>query len=332
VVALGGTVSTQAGCLEIALLIALTSEDEAEPVAGPDPIAPEVEIDIADWPPIGPNGVVRAHATSPSGLAQADLEFANMTTLWAQGGTEETFEATGAQLGEGLGTLSITVVGNDGASIEQYVDDLLVDLTPPEVLLGPTTLPAQGATFDFWMGDAWVLGKAELSFGGRTLTETLPEGYPATLGTEWDYSLVRFDVAELPAITEVATITLTDAAGNITSESFTLSIDGAPPSASFLAPSAGDELGGTFNVKIEAYDSQPGPLVIDLYAGGTIVATGSGPTCTFVLSGEELGAGPLQLEAIATDEAGNRSVAAQLSVVIAHDAGGAPEEPAPDGE
>jgi hypothetical protein len=137
---------------------------------------------------------------------------------------------------------------------------------------------------------------------------------------------VRFDVESLPAVTELATITVRDAAGNERSESFTLSIDGAPPSASFLSPEPGDEVTGTFEVEVEAYDSQPGPIAIELYAGGAFVATGSGPICSFILSADELAGGATDLEAVAIDEAGNRSTAARVSVVVVHDDGEPPPE------
>jgi hypothetical protein len=322
---LGSILATQSGC-ELILIAALVGDDDTpeeewiEPPPTAEPAAPEVEVEIADWPPIGPNGVVTVHAFAENGISQADFAFRNEATLWSDGNVEETFLASGSQLGEGYGDLTVRVSGADGAWTEAFVTGLVVDLSPPEVHLGATTLPAQDATFDFWMGDAWVVWKAELDFGGVTLTEELPPGYPTTVGTEWDYSLVRFDVIDLPAVTDTATITLTDAAGNVHVEHVTLSIDGAPPAANVVSPRNGDVVRGAFEVEVEATDSQPGPLVIDLYAGGTIVATGNGPSCTFVLSAAELAEGALDLEAIAIDEAGNRSVAARASVVVAHDA------------
>lgn len=323
--ALGGIVSTQSGCevLLIALVVGEDDGDDPPPATWDDSVdpavAPEVEIAIADWPPIGPAGEVLVHASADNGLASANLEFHNATTLWSQGNVEETFVATGTQLGEGFGDLTVVVTGTDGAFTESYVDNLLVDLTPPEIVLGPTTLPAGGgASFDFWMGDAWVLSKAEMTFGGQTMTEELPIGYPTTLGVEWDYSLVRFDVSSLPAITDVATLTVTDAAGNVTVQDVFLTIDGSPPTVSVVAPSAGEEVSGDFEVEVEASDAQSSLLLVDLYAGGSIVATGSGPECTFVLSADELAEGPLELEAVATDEAGNRSIVAHVNVVVAH--------------
>src|SRR5690606_7346425 len=143
--------------------------------------------------------------------------------------------------------------------------------------LGPTTLPATGASFDFWMGDAWVVSSARLEFGGLVIEETLPEGYPDTLGVAWDYLLVRIPVEQLPATTGLARITVRDAAGNEAMQELTLSIDGEPPTASFAAPADGAAVSGVFQVVVDAFDGQPGPIVVEVRAGGAPIATATGP-------------------------------------------------------
>src|SRR5690606_8024214 len=159
--ALGGVVATQAGCIEMALLLALDDDDppkwEEDWEPPPETTPPAVDVQIADWPPIGPSGAILVNASAEQGIASALISFRNETTLWANGETSFVFTPTGADMGEGLGLLAVTVTGTDGAWTEQTVEDLLVDLTPPVAVLGPTTLPAYDASFDFWMGDAWVV-------------------------------------------------------------------------------------------------------------------------------------------------------------------------------
>lgn len=335
-VGMAAVAATQTGCIEIGLAIALSDlgDDPPDPWVDTPPqtaVAPAIEIVIADWPPIGPEGRVDVHADAENGLDTALFSFRNEVSLWAEGQTAMTFSPTGIELGEGLGSMDVRVTGLDGAWTEGTVEDLLVDLSPPVVVLGPTTLPATGASFDFWMGDAWVVSSARLEVGGQVLhEETLPEGYPDTLGVSWDYSLVRVPVERLPAVTDLATITVRDAAGNEAVQEFTLSIDGEPPSTSFAAPAEGATVSGVFQVVVDAYDSQPGPLVVEVRAGGSPIATATGPEAVLFLDAAELGAGPLTLTAIAYDEAGNASSPAQLDVIVDHGVVDEEEPPPPE--
>lgn len=327
--AMAGITATQTGCLEIALAIALSEDDEPPPDTWdpPPPVAPEVDIAIADWPPMGPSATLTVTAYADNGLSSATFSFRNEATMWADGQVSAVFTPTGNELGEGLGDMTVRVDGVDGAWTETTVEDLLVDLSPPVVVLGPTTLPASGASFDFWMGDAWVVSSASLEFGGVVVEETLPEGYPDTLGVSWDYSLVRVPVEELPAITDVATIVVRDAAGNEHREELTLSIDGQAPVAGFTAPAPGASVSGVFQVIVDAWDEQAGPLVVEVLAGGAPLATATGPEAVLFLDAAELAEGPLTLTAIAYDEAGNASAPAQLDVVVDHPGDEPPPEP-----
>lgn len=332
--AMAGIGATQTGCIEMALLMALDDDDdppewEEDPgIPEQNAVAPEVSIQIADWPPLGPTTTLNVHAYSPNGIDSAQLSFRNEVTLLGSGATATTFTPSGLDLGEGLGRLGATVTGRDTAWTTQYVDDLLVDLTPPVAVLGPTTLPSSGASFDFWMGDAWVVSSAQLEFGGRVLEEVLEEGYPDTLGVEWDYSLVRIPVEELPVTTELAIIRVRDAAGNESTTEFTLSIDGTAPTVSFSEPEADAIVSGVFQVVVESFDQQPGPIVIEVSAGGSPIATAVGPEAVLFIDSAELPEGPLALTAVARDEAGNVSSATSLDVVV--DNVPDEEEPPPD--
>ena len=328
--AMAGISATQTGCIEIALAIALSDDDDPPPDTWDPPpaVAPEVAIEIADWPPLGPSATLTVTAYAENGLDSALFSFRNEATLFANGELSAVFTPTGTELGEGFGEMTVRVTGFDGAWTEAYVDDLLVDLSAPVAVLGPTTLPASGASFDFWMGDAWVVSSATFEFGGVVVEETLPEGYPDTLGTSWDYSLVRVPVEQLPAITDVASIVVRDAAGNEHREEFTLSIDGQAPVVGFTLPAAGATVSDVFQVSIDAWDEQPGPIVIEVLASGAPPATATGPEAILFLDASELAEGPLTLTAIAYDEAGNASTPAQLEVVVDHPE----EEPPPDEE
>lgn len=321
--AMAGIGATQTGCIEMALLMALDDDDDPPEAWDDDPgppeqnaVAPEVRIEIADWPPLGPSSTLSVHAYSPNGIDFAQLSFRNEVTLWGSGATATTFTPTGLDLGEGLGRLGATVTGRDTAWTTQYVDDLLVDLTPPVCVLGPTTLPASGASFDFWMGDAWVVSSAVLEFGGQVIEETLEEGYPDTLGVAWDYSLVRVPVEELPVTTDLAIIRVRDAAGNESTTELTLSIDGTAPTVSFSEPEPDAVVRGVFQVVVESFDEQPGPIVIEVSAGGSPLATAVGPHAVLFIDSAELPEGPLALSAVARDEAGNVSTPTFLDVVV----------------
>ena len=77
----------------------------------------------------------------------------------------------------------------------------------------------------------------------------------------------------------------------------------------------------------------PGPIVLEISAGGAPIATAVGPRAVLFLDSAELAEGPLSLTAVAIDEAGNRSTPVSIEVVIEHEAEEEPppeEEPAPE--
>jgi hypothetical protein len=279
-------------------------------------------IDIADWPPIGPQGVVRVTASDDRALAFLECTFRN-TVFRSLAGTTATVEVSGQELGEGLGQLELVLVDVDGGWAERWVENLLVDLTPPEMGIGKSVLPVQGegARLEAWVADAWVLGRVELGFQGVTLSHDFEPGYPPTLGNAWDYSLVDFPTSELPAGSGVAQLRGWDAAGNLAVESFELTLDPDPPAVSILAPAADSVVSGAFDVTVAAADPQGGPVWITLWLGGTEVTTGVGPTLVVTLDASEFVPGTHDLEALAVDEAGNQSTRTSVPIVV--------QEPAP---
>jgi len=286
----------------------------------PPPSAPPVvQISIADWPPIGPNGVVTVSASADQGLSRADFFFKNTYTATFQGVSfsGETATASGSNLGEGFGQLDVAVYALDGAFTKSVVQDLLVDLTPPEAYFDQTVLPATGADLTFWMADAWVVSGCELTVGSAILSEQLEQGYPTTLGVEWDFSLVSFAVEQIPVGNHAALLRVWDAAGNEALYDVPIAIDGVPPDVDILEPAEGEVVEETFVVTASASDDMPFATSIEIRVGGALIATGTAPEASFVLSSLDFPVGQTEITALAVDEAGNSSAISTRTVTIA---------------
>jgi len=275
-------------------------------------------VDVADWPPLGPEGTIGVDLSDDRSLSSVSFDF-NHSFSRVVSGTAASIEVSGTELGEGLGKLTITAMDSDGGWAQRWVENLLVDLTPPEVTIGKTVLPQQGdnAKLEIWVADAWVLGHVDLEFNGSTLSHDFGQVYPETLGTAWDYSLVSFPTSALAAGTGTARITAYDAAGNATIEQFELSVDGNAPLVSILAPAPNQTVSGLFQVSLSALDPEGGPCWIQVKLGGTDLGTAVGPSAKITVDASEFVPGELTLEATAVDEAGNESLVASVPIVIA---------------
>lgn len=286
-----------------------------EPFETPTRVPPSVDaINVPTWPPLGPSTELTVDVSDDQGLLGVNFTFAQFVSVGVVG-TEDTASVTGAELGEGMGTLFVDVSDDEGNWATREVTDLLVDLSPPTAEIGATLLRAKGGQIEVWAGDAWVLGSVELQFQGKSRKHVFPEVYPETLGKEWDHSLEIFDAADFPAGQGTATVTVSDAAGNKTTTTFELTLDGTPPSVALLSPSAGSEVTGAFDVEVEAADDL-GDALIELYVGGSKVTTVLGPKATITLDTADFPPGPIALEAIAIDAAGNESAVAMAQIVI----------------
>lgn len=276
--------------------------------------APVISMSGIGWPPLGPKKGLKLFVTDANAnLSTLRFSFANEGERKIGGGSAEVF-LTGAELGEGFGTLSLTATDTRSAFVVREVHDLLVDLSPPKITLGQTVVRADGF-LELWVGDAWILGKVDLVWKGNTLTHELSPVYPETLGKTWDYSLVKFPMSGLAQGKGQAAIIATDAAGNTASEPFTLNIDGDPPAVSIASPIAGAKLSGKVAVAINASDPGGGPVFIELSLGGAPAGNAAGPTASLSLSTSDFAAGPAKLVAVARDQAGNESTAS-VDVVI----------------
>jgi len=324
------TASASSGC-EIALIVAATTDDddecldacecwgECDPIQEPTPSPPTVTISIPDWPPLGPDGEVTVEAaTTNTTLSRATFWFLEQHEESFSGGTTGTVRASGADLGEGLGTLTVEVRTAGGAWTKKEVTDLLVDLSAPTAYVDDTVLPAAGADLVFWIADAWVVSGYELTVAGKTFTETLEPGYPSTLGTDWDYSLVTIPVTEFPTGVFVGELRVFDAAGNEATIELPLTIDGIPPTAGIQSPAQGADVTGAFPIQVTGIDDLPGNVSLELTIGGALVATANGPTAGVVVDANEFPAGPIDITVIAVDEAGNKSAPSTHTVNVIH--------------
>lgn len=282
-----------------------------QPVARP----PTFEaVTVADWPPVGPKTGVEITVRDPdANLSAVHFDFKHHLTRPASGGLAN-LSITGPELGEGFGSLLITATDTTQTWAQKTVTQLLVDLTPPKITLGQTVVAADGE-LELWVGDAWILGEVRLAFGNQVLIHTFSPGFPETLGVTWDYSLVKFPMAKLPAGEDDAVITAIDAAGNSVSETVTLVIDGEPPVVAITSPAEGASVSGVLTVELSASDSGGGPVWLELALGGTPVATATGPSASLAVDTGELVSGPTTLTATAIDRAGNQSTTTR-SIVI----------------
>jgi hypothetical protein len=237
-------------------------------------------------------------------------------------GTDRSVSFSGAELGEGQGTLRIVCCDVNEACAERQITSFLVDLTPPEIEAERLVASPSGEGFDgdisVWVRDAWVLGSVELSFAGKTLRHELPRAYPSTLGTDWDVSRVTFPAKDLPVGAGLATITARDAAGNTTSKQLALRVDGTAPAVTILAPTPGlVASGSSFRVRVQASDGDnPTPPAIALWVGGTRVAELVGPLAELDIDTATLPPGPTEVRATARDDAGNESTVAKVIVQV----------------
>jgi hypothetical protein len=296
-------------------------DDDTTPPPPPPP-APRTNkpphiasVEIPSWPPLGPGATISVDATDDNGLSSVEARFRKLATRPASG-LHKTVSFSAEELGEGKGTLRLTALDIDGASASREVESLLVDLTPPKIQLEGSLVVQPAGELRAWLGDAWVLGWAELSFKGTTLRHELPAGYPSTFGSAWDYSLVSFAAAKLPAGGGTAVLTASDAAGNVTTTSFGLRIDGDPPAVSILSPKAGATVKGAVKVELAASDPGGGRVWIEVSCGGSPAGKVAGPSAGVLLDTGDYTAGWLEIEAVAVDEAGNRSAPSSILVAI----------------
>ncbi len=297
--------------------------DDDDPATASDtparqPIAPQVtSVLVPDWPPVGATTVITATASDEDGnLTEITFDFKEVETVKVSGASAAAL-VKGAWLGEGYGSLFVTAWDGDGGWADREVTNFLVDLTPPEGTLA-ASLFARGddQDIDVWIADAWVVAGAELTFGGVSKSVTLEEGYPSTLGTTWDTSIVHFASTDFPEMSGTAKLRVWDAAGNTSTTQLGLTLDGTAPEASIVSPAPGSTLSGLATIEVAGADTSGEVVTIDVLVGGTPIATLSGPSAEVSVDLSEMAKGPTTIEAVAHDAAGNASVVASIDVTI----------------
>lgn len=287
----------------------------------PTPTPPKFDaVDIPEWPPVSATGRISVRLSDDERLSRLTATFKNVARR-SLDGTSGTVLLSGADLGEGMGTLTLVACDARDACRERRVNDFLVDMTAPEADLERSAVSPKLEGLDgqvaVWVADAWVLGSVDLTFAGRTLHHGFPKAYPATVGSEWDVSRVAFAASDLPEKDGDATVVVRDAAGNVRTETFRLRIDGTAPTATITEPADGATVSGSFAVHVLAADDGPTPPMVELWVGGARILEAAAPLGAVTVDGSSLPAGATEIVAIARDDAGNRSAAARVSVEVA---------------
>jgi len=317
--------SRAAATLSVALLSPLGCSADRDPPPPPPPpvIAPHLdELSIPDFPPLGPKGTVAARCTDESALSSVVASFED-SAFRSVVGKEGAVSFRGEELGEGIGTLHIVCCDASQACAERTVKRFLVDLTPPEIAVDRIVASPAGEGLDgeigVWARDAWVLGTVELTFRGTTLRSELPRAYPSTVGKEWDTTRIGFSAKELPLGSGTAVLIARDAAGNVAQKEITIRIDDVAPEVAITEPAPGAVIasGERLRVRLTASDREnPTPATIELFVGGAAIGELTGPSAEIEVDTRTLSPGPTEIRAVARDDAGNRSVAAKVLVVV----------------
>lgn len=300
----------------------------------PEPVDDEAEDGLEDVPsdfpevvrlalpedrPVGPDDVVEIALADDAGLDGAWVAFRHQT--WhAAVGQQDTIRASARDLGEGMGRLLITVVDDDEQETTYTWEDVVVDLSPPRIEPGALVVRPTGdgpeSELSFWVGDAWVLGRVEVAFAGEVLALDFPAGWPSTLGESWDWSYVAFPGASLPEGAGEVEIRAWDAAGNAAVLTRELIVDGTPPLVDLVVVDDGAS-SGSILVDVTASDGGGGPVWIELRARGLSVGGAAGPGARIALARDDFAEGPLELVAVASDQAGNEAASEAAVVVVA---------------
>ncbi|MBI5503147.1 MAG: hypothetical protein HY907_23080 [Deltaproteobacteria bacterium] len=280
----------------------------------PDRIAPNATLDVPRFPPLGPDSALALTATDNVELAEARYSFRNTGTM-SLSGVEDSVELTGAMLGEGFGTLLVSVEDDAGNATGTSVTGMLVDLSPP-VVHPVTVLLRPGDEFAAWVADAWMLGSVEVELAGAAIVQDFPDAYPGTLGEAWDYSLVRIVTGALADGRYEARLRVRDAAGNETVKRIGVDVDATPPRVEILEPAPGGVPAGWFPVRLRAIDTRDESVWVELRLGGAPAATARGPEARLELYAGDFSPGELVLEAVAFDEAGNLSEPAVVPLFL----------------
>jgi hypothetical protein len=277
-------------------------------------------IDLPAWPPLGPQSELTVQLTASVRPTSATAMFQRTSLGVITQIDSDNYVATfrASSLGSGLGPLDVRVTGASGAIVRRQARNVLIDLEAPSARFTKPVASPQGrgesAQLILEVEDQWVLGKVTVDIAGRNFEHTFRTGYPATLGKSPDRSVVIFDVAGLPDFAGKVKVMLTDAAGNNAVLEEDVVLDGQAPVADVSSRPGADP--STVIVSYTGSDGGNGDVTLALWAGGTEVARVPGPGHETVLDLRGFPPGPLELEVVAFDRAGNASVPATTLVSV----------------
>lgn len=273
-------------------------------------------VPLPAWPPLGKGSVIQINASDASGdLSRLDVTFARKSSRSLSGGLA-TVSVPVEELGEGYRALQASVLDLAGGRATLDQPGVLIDMSPPVIEIGQLLLRKQGDQLAFWVADQWILGSVEVRLGELVLRKEFPEKIPSTLGKDWDLSWVAFPSESLPAGSHEVSIVVADAAGNKATSVLDLVIDDTPPTVTLLEPASGLEAAGSVLLRATAEDDLDGPVEIEVLAEGAPLARLPGPEVSLAVDLTTYLPGPLSLQVVAVDAAGNRSPPAEVLVVV----------------
>ncbi len=301
----------------------LDSSPGGEPSPPPPPpprVAPNfVTVGLPTWPPLSADGEITVRVTDDEALARISASFRDGSTKSVRG-KDGTVSFFGHELGEGMGTLLLTACDERFLCRTRTVSDLLIDMTPPDIVLERAVVSPRLRGVDgqvaLWVSDGWVLGSVDLSFNGRSFRQDFPHEYPSTLGVSQDVSRVAFAAKDFPTGAGEAVVVARDAAGNERTERLALRIDATLPVVHLLEPAEGAQASGALTVRFDASDDGDAAPSVDVWVGGARVLSAVKAGVPFVVDTSTLPPGRAEVRAVARDEAGNESDAASVMVDV----------------
>lgn len=314
-----GAAGTLSGCW---MLFPESDDDTEFPEPAPPPgggmgRSPTItSIDVPDFPPLSARSEITVECEDSVGLVSLQAMFRDPSRV-PLSGIQRSVKLRASELGEGYGLLQLRLQNSRGGTAERAVENLLIDMTPPEVELERAAISPtlEGSQLALSVQDEWVLGFVEVSFRGTTVRHDFPRAYPSSLGSTWDSSRVTFPAASFAEGAGTAMVLVGDAAGNQAMREISLLVDGTAPVVTLTAPTAGQVVAGTLDIDLTARDpNNPTPVDVDVFVNGSLVGSVLGPNGSLSLDTLGMPRGDAQIEAIAYDAAGNASNPVEVQV------------------
>lgn len=210
---------------------------------------------------------------------------------------------------EGTADLALRI---QGQMQQRTVGNVTFDFTPPELVRVEGTRLGQGQSLRLRVWDGVSLEAVELSFAGVKHTF---HGFYRRRPPQPE--LLELPGTALPEGRGELEITLRDRAGNTTSVSeVELLVDRTPPPRGRVQrPRSGERVSGVTEIELEGSDNL-GPVTLELRASGSALAEVIGPRALVSVDTALFPRGPLTLELVPRDQAGNVGPTSSVNVVV----------------